>query len=316
MGLFRNRRNTPEKGKIGSGNEEVPSSLAKRLNHREEAMAVSAISTLTGGRFKAKDVAEYLLMVIQRDGRENVVEAAINNFIKNMDRVLHSDTVALYMKRQMFAKNEKNAELCIRILEREKPNHVKIREAALELLGKYSEEELGAEKVERIENVLLGILKNFSEHAKIKILVREIFEGRGERPNVGAGEERVEENREDRTMELEIEPEKSSRKQEAPTMGIDIFGENCKMLETEKDPERIKKIANNLVEMAEITKNKGKIERAIGVFREKGAICLPHYRKLKKRMRELPREDAGIHRRPTVPPKPESGPVPRKLKRH
>ncbi len=318
MGLFKKRRKTPENGGIGSGSEKIPSELAKRLSHKEGAMAISAIGTLAGGRFKAVDVAEHLLMVIQRDGREKVVEAAISNFVKNMDRVLHSDTVAVHMKRQIFAKNEKNAELCIRILERKKPNHVKIREAALGLLGRYSEEELGAEKVERIENVLLGILMDFSEDAKIKILVREIFEGRKDRLNVGAGEGRAGGNGRVGDKTIEISPKRSKKGQEAPTMGIDIFEENCKMLETEKDPEIIKKIADNLVEMAEITKNKKKIERAMGVFRKKGATCLPHYRKMRKRIGELPREYPDSSGRPTMPPKPEANgerAVPRKLNR-
>ena len=317
MGLFGKRKKTPGEGGIGSGNENIPSELAKRLGHKEEAMAVSAISTLAGGRFRAVDVAEYLIMVVQRDGRENVVEAAISNFVKNMDRVLHSDTVAVHMKRHMFAKNEKNAELCIRILERKKPNHVKIRKAALELLGKYSEEELTKEKVERVESVLRGALGSSNKKKKIKTTVMELFEGREQRPRVGAREAVIKSGgREEKT--IEVTPERNKGRQEAPTRGIDIFGENCRILETEKDPERIKKIADNLVEMAEITKNRGKLEKAMAVFKGKGSVCLPHYRRVRRRLGELPREDSSSHGRPTLPPQPEErGPAgPRKLKRH
>ncbi|MBD3389679.1 hypothetical protein GF415_01865 [Candidatus Micrarchaeota archaeon] len=318
MGLFGNRKKTPVSGRFGSGNEDIPSGLAKRLGHKEDAMAVSAISTLAGGRFRGGDVAEHLLMVIQRDGRENVVEAAISNFVKNMGRVLHSDTISVHMKRHIFAKNEKNAELCIRILEREKPNHAKIRKTALEILGRYSEEELTKEQVERVENVLLGICKKFGKNAEIEIIVRELFEGRERRPRVGAGGAITENGgRGERTIEvIPRKPEKRRRRQEAPTMGIDIFGENCRMLETEKDPDMIKNIANNLVEMAEITKNKKKIERAMAVFKVKGAICLPHYRRMRKRMGELPREDKDSHGRPTLPPRhePNGQATPQKLK--
>jgi hypothetical protein len=168
------KENTPPKG-ISAREEKIPRMVINRLNNVNEGMALAGVRALRANtKYPTNDVCEHLILILQRDGREEVVREASEALAEVLERVYLEETAVLMIKRGLFAKKESNANTFIKILENTGIKH-EIKKCAIEMLAKFSEKDVAPETIDMVETALFERCMDPQERDEIKNLVKYRF---------------------------------------------------------------------------------------------------------------------------------------------
>jgi len=290
-------------GKTGT----IPKMVLEGLNSQNEGTVLMRIGNLAGeNNYNKTDVCEHLIRLIQRDGRDKVVNVASGALVHVLKNVMNSDTAILLIKQGLFAKNEKNAEVFVGMLE-ETGCSIALRKCAVEMLAGFTEKGVDTETLDRIEAALFERYEDPKENNEIRELIKYRFgPNRDGRPKV-----MVEQERGDATLLLDEttesgEPKAVHAPEEKETEALDVLTGWIEMLK-HPDERRREVAAKSLVTMAEQTSDRKKIERIINALRDAGPDFFSQFRKARDTLHGLgPNPDT--HKRSTMPPGPGDGP--------
>ncbi len=273
---------------------EIPKMVLEGLNSQNEGTVIMRIRSLGGeNNYPKTDICEQLILLVQREGRENVVNLASKTLISVLKHVLHAETVILLIRRGLFAKNEKTAEFFVNLLE-EPGCRISLKKCAVEMLTGFTEEDISSETMDRMEAGLFERYEDSTENDEIRGLIRHRFgPNRNGRPKVI-----VEEERGDETVAIEQEGA-----HEKETEALDVFSGWIEML---KHPDEKKReiAAKSLVSIIGQTSDRKKIERVIDTLRKGGSEFFSQFRKAKDILHNLGPESNKLHKMSTLPPGP------------
>ncbi|MCP4648291.1 MAG: hypothetical protein GY852_11280 [bacterium] len=283
-------------GKLVNGfgkTEEIPRMILDGLNSQKEGTARMRIGSLAGeNNYNKTDICEHLIRLIQRDGRDTVVNLASGAFVNVLKGIVNTDTVILLIKKGLFAKNEKNAEVFVSMLE-ETGCSISLRKCAVEMLAGFAEKDVSAESMDMIEAALFEAYENPKENDEIRKLIKHRFgPNRKGRPKVI-----VEQEREDETVAIGPEHERE-------TEALDVLSGWIGMLK-HPDEKRRDVAARSLSSMAEQSSDRKKVERIINAFRDGGPEFFAQFRKARDTLLGMGPNPENGPQKSTLPPEPK-----------
>jgi hypothetical protein len=298
-------------GKLTNGfgkTENIPKMVLEGLNSQNEGLTIMRIANLAGeNNYNKTDVCEHLIRLIQRDGRGKVVRLASEALVNVLSNIVNTDTVILLIKQGLFAKNAKTAELFIKMLD-EPGCRIPLKKCAIEMLDGFTEGDVIPEAMDTLEAALFERYEDPKENDEVRNLIKHRFgPNRNGRPKVI-----VEHERPDETLLLDETTEAGKPREakaapvpeERATEALDVLSGWIEMLK-HPDERRREIAAKSLMSMAEQTKDRKKVERIIGAFRERGAEFLSQFRKARDTLHGMGPDPENRHQRITMPPEPK-----------
>ena len=299
-------------GKLTNGfgkTENIPKMILEGLNSQNEGTVIMRIGNLAGeNSYNKTDVCEHLIRLIQRDGRDKVVNVASGALVHVLKNVMNADTAILLIKQGLFARNEKTAEVFVGILE-ETGCSISLRKCAVEMLAGFAEKDVSAESMDMIEAALFERYEDPKENDGVRKLINHRFgPNRNGRPKV-----MVEQKRGDATLLLDETTESGEPRakaahasEEKATEALDVLSGWIEMLK-HPDERRREMAAKSLINIADQTTDRKKVERIIGALQDGGAEFFSQFRKAKDTLHGMgPNPD--MRKRSTMPPGPGDGP--------
>lgn len=274
--------------------EEIPQMVLDGLKSKSEGTVIMRIGSLgSDNNYDKSDICEHLIGFVQSDGRDNVVEAASKTLVGVLKNMYNTDTVIFMIKRGLFAKNEKNAEFFVSLLD-ETECGVPLRKCAVEMLAGFTEEDISSETMDMMEAALFERHEDPKENGEVKNLIGYRFgPNRDGRPKVMMEEERGDET-------VAMEPEEVHEK---ATEALDVFSGWIEMLK-HPDEKRRGVAAKSLVSIIGQTSDRKKVERVIDAFQKGGSEFFSQFRKARDILHRIGPEPDKLHKRSTLPPGP------------
>ncbi len=274
--------------------DDIPKMIIEGLNSQNEGTVLMRIGNLGGKNdYPKTDVCEHLIRLIQRDGRDDVVKAASEALVNVLKNMRNTDTVILLIKQGLFAKNDKNAEFFVNLLD-EPGCSLLLKKCAVEMLAGFTENDISSETMDKMEAGLFEAYEDPKAPDEVKNLITYRFgPNRDGRPKVILGEERGDET-------VAMEPEKIHERE---TEALDVFSGWLGMLQ---DPDERKRevAAKSLVSMIGQSRDRKKIERVIEALRKGGSEFFSQFRKARDILHNLGPESDKIYKLSTLPPGP------------
>ena len=275
--------------------EEIPKMVLEGLNSQNEGTVLMRIRSLGAeNNYPKTDVCERLILLIQRDGRGKVVEEASSALVNVLKNMMNTDTVILLIKQGLFAKNEKNAEFFVKMLD-EPGCRVPLKKCAAEMMAGFTEKDVNPETMDRMEAVLFERHDDPKENNEIKNLIKYRFgSNRDGRPKI-----MVDEEREDETRAISDPPVGIHA---GPTQALDVISGWTEKLGSPNEKEG-KFAADILADIAERSADRKTVERIMNSLGEHGAAFVSQYRKIRSKLQSMT-FTADDRKRITGPPGP------------
>ena len=154
--------------------EKIPKMVLEGIySEHNEGRTIMRIGNLGGNNNYDKiEVCEHLINLVMRDGRDGVVTASSDALVGVLKDLMNTDTVVLLIKRGLFAKNDKNAEFFVKLLD-ETSYRVPLKKAAVEMMAGFTEKDVNPETMDRMEAALFERYDDPKENDELKNIIKQ-----------------------------------------------------------------------------------------------------------------------------------------------
>ncbi len=173
----------PREGyRCASSNGGIPANLLRQLGSSNEEAVIAGIDTLVGGNYSREEACEALAGLLLK-GAVGAVASKISDglvlVLSQADPAISAKTIS----RCLHVANDSNGIVLSKIAAEPLIGGA-ARNAAIELLSRFREGDVGKDTLENIERLLTSVVFNEKDDPRIKRSVENTFARRSWRPNI------------------------------------------------------------------------------------------------------------------------------------